>query len=148
MNLRENLESTMHEAMRNKDDITRDTIRMVFSAIKQVEVETRKPVDDQSILAILQKEVKIRTETISELALSDRKDLVDKSKVEISILEKFLPAQLSDEDLASIINNVMKELSASSPADMGKIMKTVLPMVKGKAQPDRVSRIVKELLDG
>lgn len=148
MNLRENLESTMHEAMRNKDDITRDTIRMVFSAIKQVEVETRKPVDDQSILAILQKEVKIRTETISELALSDRKDLVEKAKAEISILEKFLPAQLSDEDLASIIDNVMKELSASSPADMGKIMKTVLPMVKGKAQPDRVSRIVKELLDG
>ena len=137
MNLRENLESTMHEAMRNKDDITRDTIRMVFSAIKQVEVETRKPVDDQSILAILQKEVKIRTETISELALSDRKDLVEKAKAEISILEKFLPAQLSDEDLASIIDNVMKELSASSPADMGKIMKTVLPMVKGKAQPDR-----------
>ncbi len=148
MNLRENLESTMHEAMRNKDDITRDTIRMVFSALKQVEVETRKPVDDQSILAILQKEVKIRTETISELALSDRKDLVEKAKAEISILEKFLPAQLSDEDLASIIDNVMKELSASSPADMGKIMKTVLPMVKGKAQPDRVSRIVKELLDG
>ena len=102
MNLRENLESTMHEAMRNKDDITRDTIRMVFSALKQVEVETRKPVDDQSILAILQKEVKIRTETISELALSDRKDLVEKAKAEISILEKFLPAQLSDEDLASI----------------------------------------------
>ncbi len=148
MNLRENLESTMHEAMRHKDDITRDTIRMVFSALKQVEVETRKPVDDQSILAILQKEVKIRTETISELALSDRKDLVEKAKAEISILEKFLPAQLSDEDLASIIDNVMKELSASSPADMGKIMKTVLPMVKGKAQPDRVSRIVKELLDG
>lgn len=130
MNLRENLESTMHEAMRNKDDITRDTIRMVFSALKQVEVETRKPVDDQSILAILQKEVKIRTETISELALSDRKDLVEKAKAEISILEKFLPAQLSDEDLASIIDNVMKELSASSPADMGKIMKTVLPMVR------------------
>lgn len=148
MTLREELETTMHEAMRAKDETTRDTIRMVFSAIKQVEVETRQVVDDAAILSILQKEVKIRTETISELSSSDRTDLIDKAKKEISILEKFLPTQLTDEDLASIIRKAMTDLSASNPSDMGKVMKEVLPMVKGKAQPDRVSRIVRELLNG
>jgi len=148
MTLREELESTMHEAMRAKDEITRDTIRMVFSAIKQVEVETRQVVDDTAILSILQKEIKIRTETISELSSSDRTDLIEKAKKEISILEKFLPKQLTDEDLSAIIRKVMNDLSASNPSDIGKVMKTVLPMVKGQAQPDRVNRIVKELLNG
>ena len=148
MTLREKLESTMHEAMRAKDVITRDTIRMVFSAIKQVEVETRQVVDDTAILSILQKEIKIRTETISELSSSDRTDLIEKAKKEISILERFLPKQLTDEDLSAIIRKVMNDLSASNPSDIGKVMKTVLPMVKGQARPDRVNRIVKELLNG
>ena len=148
MTLREELESTMHEAMRAKDEITRDTIRMVFSAIKQVEVETRQVVDDTAILSILQKEIKIRTETISELSPSDRTDLIEKAKKEISILERFLPKQLTDEDLSAIIRKVMNDLSASNPSDIGKVMKTVLPMVKGQARPDRVNRIVKELLNG
>lgn len=148
MTLREKLVSTMHEAMRAKDEITRDTIRMVFSAIKQVEVETRQVVDDTAILSILQKEIKIRTETISELSSSDRTDLIEKAKKEISILERFLPKQLTDEDLSAIIRKVMNDLSASNPSDIGKVMKTVLPMVKGQARPDRVNRIVKELLNG
>jgi len=121
---------------------------MVFSAIKQVEVETRQVVDDTAILSILQKEIKIRTETISELSSSDRTDLIEKAKKEISILEMFLPKQLTDEDLSAIIRKVMNDLSASNPSDIGKVMKTVLPMVKGQAQPDRVNRIVKELLNG
>ncbi len=96
MSLRLDLEQTMHEAMRKKDDLTRDTLRMVFSSIKQVEVETRKSLEDQDILSILQKEVKIRKETISELSATERIDLLNKAESEIAILEKFLPAQLSD----------------------------------------------------
>lgn len=146
MSLRLELEQTMHEAMRKRDDLTRDTLRMVFSSIKQVEVETRKSLEDQDILSILQKEVKIRKETISELSGTDRTDLVQKAESEIAILEKYLPAQLSDEDITSLANRVIKEVSASSPADMGKVMKSLLPLIKGQALPDRISRIVKQLL--
>lgn len=146
MSLRNDLEQTMHEAMRKKDDLTRDTIRLVFSSIKQVEVETRKTLEDVDILSILQKEVKIRKETISELGESDRPDLVQKAKSEIAILEKFLPAQLSDMEITILANQVIQEVSAKNPADMGKVMKTLLPLVKGQAPSDRISRIVKQLL--
>ncbi len=146
MSLRLDLEQTMHEAMRKKDDLTRDTLRMVFSSIKQVEVETRKSLEDQDILSILQKEVKIRKETISELSATERIDLLNKAESEIAILEKFLPAQLSDEEITNLAKQVIKEVSASSPADMGKVMKILLPLVKGRALPDRISRIVKQIL--
>ncbi len=148
MSLRKQLEETMHNAMRAKDDQTRDTIRMVFSSIKQLEVESRSVLDDSEILSILQKEVKIRNETISELSNSNRSDLIEKAKAEIEILSKFLPAQLTDEELSEIAKKTIVEVSASNPSDMGKVMKALLPAVKGRAQPDRVSRIVKDILNG
>jgi len=148
MSLRRQLEETMHNAMRAKDDQTRDTIRMVFSSIKQLEVESRSVLDDSEILSILQKEVKIRNETISELSNSNRSDLIEKAKAEIEILSKFLPAQLTDEELSEIAKKTIVEVSASNPSDMGKVMKALLPAVKGRAQPDRVSRIVKDILNG
>ena len=148
MSLRKQLEETMHNAMRAKDDQTRDTIRMVFSSIKQLEVESRSVLDDSEILSILQKEVKIRNETISELSNSNRSDLIEKAKAEIEILSKFLPAQLTDEELSEIAKKTIVEVSASNPSDMGKVMKALLPAVKGRAQPDRESRIVKDILNG
>jgi len=148
MSVREKLEKTMHEAMRNRDELTRNTIRLVLAAIKQVEVDSRTKLDDAGMLAVLQKEVKIRNETISELSGANRADLVDKASAELEILSKFLPAQLSDEDLIAIARKKMSEISASTPADMGKVMKELLPLVKGQAQPDRVSRVVKDLLNG
>lgn len=148
MSTRLTLEETMHDAMRNKDDLIRDTIRMVFSSIKQLEVESRKTLDDPDILAILQKEVKIRKETISELEGTDRTDLINKAYSEIAILEKFLPVQFSDEEITILARKAIQEVSASNPADMGKVMKSLLPLLKGQALPDRVSRIVKQLLTG
>jgi len=146
MSLRNDLEQTLHEAMRTKDDLTRDTIRLVFSSIKQAEVETRKTLQDQDILSILQKEVKIRKETISELSESNRPDLIQKAESEIAILDKFLPVQLSDEEITTLVNQVMQEIGATNLADMGKVMKLLLPLVKGRAPLERVSLIVKQLL--
>lgn len=148
MSVRLSLETTMHEAMRSRDDVVRDTIRLVFSSIKQAEVETRKTLDDIEILSIIQKEVKIRKETISELEGTDRNDLLEKAETEISILEKFLPAQLSDDEIAELARKAIRDVSASSLSDMGKVMKTILPSIKGQALPDRVSKIVKQLLSG
>lgn len=146
MGLRLDLEQTMHEAMRKRDDLTRDTIRLVFSSIKQAEVESRKTLEEKDILSILQKEVKIRKETISEVGVTGRTDLLQKAESEIAILENFLPAQLSDDEITTLANRVIQELGASNPADMGKVMKSLLPIIKGQAPSDRISRIVKQLL--
>ncbi len=146
MEIRKELENLLHEAMRNKDELTKNTVRMVLSSIKLAEIETRKPLDDQGIISVLQKEVKMRKETINELEDADRGDLVEKAEAEMKILEKFLPAQLSDEDIKVMAQKVMAEVAAASPADMGKVMKNLLPLIKGQAAPDRVSSIVKQLL--
>jgi hypothetical protein len=146
MDIRKELENLLHESMRNKDELTKNTVRMVLASIKQVEIDSRKPLDDQGILSVLQKEVKIRKETIAELKDTDRKDLIDKAEAEIKVLEKFLPAQLSDEDIKKMAQKVIADVAASTPADMGKVMKNLLPLIKGQAAPDRVSSIVRQLL--
>lgn len=146
MDIRKELENMLYEAMRNKDELTKNTIRMVLSSIKLSEVETQKPLDEQAIQAVLQKEVKIRKETITELKGADRKELIEKAEAELKILEKLLPSQLTDEEIKAMAQKVIHEVSASAPSDMGKVMKNLLPLLKGQAAPDRVSAIVRLLL--
>ncbi len=146
MGLKQTFEEAMFDSMRKKDDLTRDTLRLVLTAIKQAEVDARKPLDDAGILSIIQKEVKIRKETLSELEGSGRTDLIEKAQSEIKVLERFLPAQLSDEELSSLALKVIQEVSANAPSDMGNVMKSLLPLVQGKASPDRISQIVRKLL--
>jgi len=146
MSLRQTFEEAMFESMRKRDDLTRDTLRMVLTAIKQAEVDARKPLDDAGILFIIQKEIKIRKETLSELEGSGRTDLIEKALSEINVLERYLPAQLSDEEISALALRVIQENSANAPSDMGKVMKNLLPLVQGKASPDRVSQIVRKLL--
>lgn len=146
MSLRQTFEEAMFESMRKRDDLTRDTLRMVLTAIKQAEVDARKPLDDAGILSIIQKEIKIRKETLSELEGSGRTDLIEKALSEINVLERYLPAQLSDEEISALALRVIQENSANAPSDMGKVMKNLLPLVQGKASPDRVSQIVRKLL--
>lgn len=146
MGLKQTFEEAMFDSMRKKDDLTRDTLRLVLTAIKQAEVDARKSLDDAGILSIIQKEVKIRKETLSELEGSGRTDLIEKAQSEIKVLERFLPAQLSDEELSSLALKVIQEVSANAPSDMGNVMKSLLPLVQGKASPDRISQIVRKLL--
>ncbi len=146
MAIREELEKMLYESMRNKDEITKNTVRMVLASIKMAEIDAQKTLDEQGIVSVLQKEVKIRKETISELKDTDRQDLVKKAEDELFILEKLLPAQMSDDDIRTLAKKVIAEISASSPGDMGKVMKNLLPLVKGQAAPDRVSSIVRQLL--
>ena len=146
MSLRQTFEEAMFESMRKRDDLTRDTLRMVLTAIKQAEVDARKPLDDAGILPIIQREIKIRKETLSELEGSGRTDLIEKALSEINVLERYPPAQLSDEEISALALRVIQENSANAPSDMGKVMKNLLPLVQGKASPDRVSQIVRKLL--
>lgn len=146
MEIRKVLEEQLHDAMRSKDDLTKNTVRMVLSSIKLAEIDAQKPLDESGIISVLQKEVKIRKETISELKETDRNDLVEKAEAELKILEKYLPAQLSDDDIKILAQKVIAETSAVTANDMGKVMKNLLPLIKGQAAPDRVSKIVRQLL--
>lgn len=136
----------LHDAMRNKDEITRDTIRMVLTNLKLTEVEKKTTLDDAGILSIVQKEIKMRHESILDFKKGNRQDLVERSEKEIKVLEQFLPKQLSDAELKEIIVASISETGASTMTDMGKVMKLAISKTQGQASSDRISGLVKELL--
>lgn len=146
MALKHQIEQDLLDCMRSKDEIGRNTLRMVIAAIKMFEIEKKTPIDDQSLSNIIQKEIKIRRDSIVEFEKGKRDDLIDSTNREISFLEKYLPKQLSDSEIEEILKKAISEVGASTPADMGKVMKVVLPKVAGQASSDRVSRIVRILL--
>ena len=144
--LRSKLEATLKDAMRAKDDVRRRTIRMVLAAVKLSEIEKGAVLDDNSILAIIQKEVKNRRESIQDAQKANRADLVSANEAEIRVLEGYLPKPLSLDELNTLVKAAIAEVGAKSPAEMGKVMKVLLPRVQGKAPGDQVSQVVRQLL--
>ena len=138
----------MREAMRSRNEVALRTIRMVVSAIKFNEIEKGKPVDEAGVQAILQKEIKSRRESIADAQASSRADLVEANQAEIAILEAYLPKQLGPDELAALVREAVAETGASAPADMGKVMKAVMPKVQGRAPGDAVSAAVRKVLAG
>jgi uncharacterized protein YqeY len=136
----------LHDSMRNHDDVSKDTMRMVLTNLKLAEVEKREELDDAAVLGLVQKEIKMRHESILDFKKGNRQDLVDRTEKEIKVLEQFLPKQLTDEELKSIIEAAIKESGAAGIAEMGKVMKIAIPQAQGKASSDRISALVKELL--
>lgn len=132
--------------MRASDDLKKRTLRMVLSAIKLAEVDKGGSLDESVIISILQKEVKSRHEAIDEAKRAGRPELVNDANDEISVLEAYLPQQLSDEDLEELVRQVIQETGVSTPAGMGNVMKSVMPRVQGRADGARVSQIVRLLL--
>jgi hypothetical protein len=119
---------------------------MVLSAVKLAEVEKGAKLEESAIIAILQKEIKSRNEAISDAERANRPDLIEDNLAEIRVLETYLPKQLEESELRTLIQSVITELSAKGPADMGKVIKTVLPQVNGRAPNDRVSLLVRQIL--
>jgi len=144
--LRLKLESTLKDAMRANDDVHRRTIRMVLAAVKLSEVEKGSALDDNSILAIIQKEVKNRRESIQDAKKANREDLVSANEAEIRVLEGYLPQPLSLDELNTLAKAAIAEVGAKSPAEMGKVMKVLLPRVQGKVPGDQVSQVIRQLL--
>jgi len=136
----------MRDAMRKKDELTRDTLRILLSSIKLAEIEAGKILEDASVLAIIQKEVKIRKETMNELVNSGRLDLIEKAQKEYEILIKYLPVQLEDGDIENYAREAIVQISANNMSDMGKVMGILVPRLSGQASPDRISQVVKRLL--
>lgn len=146
MGLEERLNEEMKLAMKSNDKLKLSTIRMIRSTIKNREIELRKKLDDEEIYRILQGMVRKGEESIEQFQAGGRIDLVEKEKKEIEILKSFLPEQISKEELIRIIDETIKETQSSSLKDLGKVMKSVMSKLGGKADGRLVNQIVKERL--
>ena len=146
MDMKTEINNSVKEAMKSGDEVRKRTLRMVLAAIKQVEVDRRITLDEPAILGILQKEIKMRKEALEEAKKAGREDLAKDAQAEIAVLTAFLPAGLSADELRALVQAAITETGASAPADMGKVMKALLPKVAGRAPGDQVSAMVRELL--
>lgn len=144
--MKEELLKELKEAMKNKDEIRKNTITMLRSAILQVEKDTKKVLSDDEIIGIVAKEVKKRKDSISDYQKADRQDIIDDLKKEIDILSKYLPEQLTEEEIEKMVDIAINEVGATSARDMGKVMQYLRPKTNGKADGKVVSNIVKEKL--
>ena len=146
MDMKTELNSAVKEAMKSGDEVRKRTIRMTLAAIKQVEVDKRISLDDAAVLSILQKEIKLRKEALDEAKKANRDDLAADAQAEIDVLTVFLPKGPSSEELREMVQAAIVETGAVGPADMGKVMKTLLPRIAGRVPGDQVSSMVRELL--
>lgn len=146
MDIKTQLTEAMKQAMRANDDVARRTTRMALAAIKQSEVDKRATLDDQGVIALLQKEIKNRREALQEAQKANRGDLVSDNEAEIKVLEGFLPKAMSQDELRGLAQEAIRETGAATQTDMGKVMKVLMPKVAGRAAGDQVSAVVKELL--
>lgn len=140
------LQAALKEAMVAKDNQRRDVIRVLTSAIKQVEIDSQKTLSAEDVVAVLQKEAKKRRESIDEATKLGRAEIVEREKQELAILEEFLPRQLSREEIAVIVREVIAQTGVTSAREMGKLMGALMPRIKGLADGKLVNEIVKELL--
>lgn len=148
MSLRETLSADMKEAMKAKEagKLTLAVLRMAWANIRNKEIDEKRELSDEEVLAVLMKEVKQREDSIEEFKAAGRGELVSKNEEEISILKKYLPAQLSDEELKKIVEEAISLTHAQGPKDMGKVMGMVIGKTKGRADGKRINVLVKELL--
>lgn len=146
--LRDRLRTDLHAAMRAGDVVTRESIRMVEAAIKNAEIDRRGPLAESDILAILQKQIKQRRESIDLYRRGGRQDLADKEQAEIAVLEAYLPAQLGRAEVVAAARRVIEQVGARTATDKGRVMGPLMAELRGKADGGLVNEVVMELLGG
>lgn len=149
MSLKEQLTNDMKVAMKAKAEGKQRlaVIRMVRSAIRQLEIDGKKELGDEEVMSVITKEVKMRRDSIEEFKKGNRADLVAQTENEISVLMAYLPQQLSKEEVSSLVAEAVAATGASSPKDMGKVMGVLMPKVKGRADGKLVNMLVRESLN-
>lgn len=147
MTLREKLLDDLKEAMKNKDKETLNVIRMVKGAIQLEEINKKRELNDDEVVAIISKQIKQRKDANVEFEKGNRQDLIDKNNNEISILNRYMPEQLDSSEVEKIIDEKIQELGISSPKEMGKLMGALMPILKGKTDMSMVNSIIKEKLN-
>lgn len=143
---KEALNDALKEAMKNKDSQRRDALRLLTSALKQLEVDSQRELSAEEALDVLQKEAKKRRESITEYDKAGRTEQAEKERYELALIEEFLPRQLSPEEVTALIKETIAQVGATSPKEMGKVMGVLQPKIKGIADGKVVSEMVKSLL--
>ncbi|MCW5875600.1 MAG: GatB/YqeY domain-containing protein [Anaerolineales bacterium] len=146
MTIKQELEQALKDAMRANDALRKNTLRLALTSLKEAEVQKQAELDDAAVLALLQKEVKSRQESAAEAEKADRADLAAAAQAEIEVLQAYLPEAMSADELEAIVTAAIAEAGASGPADMGKVMKLVLPQVQGRADGGQISQLVRDKL--
>ena len=146
MSLKERISSELKEAMKAHDTVKVSTLRLINASIKNKEIDERKGLDDEGVLAVLGTAVKQRRESIEQFEKAGRTDLADKEKAELAVIQAYMPAQMGKDEIAAAVKEAIAETGASGQKDMGKVMKALMPKVKGKADGRLVNELVKEML--
>ena len=146
--LKDQITEDMKTAMRAKDSERLGTIRLLLAALKQKEVDERVVLDDAAVVAIVDKLIKQRKDSLEAFIKAERKDLADKEAAELVVLQAYLPARLSADEVAAAVKAIVAELGATGPGDMGKVMGAVKAKLAGKADMGQVSAAVKAALAG
>lgn len=136
----------MRAAMKAREPLRVSTLRMVMTAIKNTEVERLHELSDEEVLEVMAREAKRRRESIEAFRAGNRADLVEKESGELAVIEAYLPSPLSDEELATLVAEAVAETGATSPKEMGAVMKALMPKVRGRADGARISALVKARL--
>lgn len=133
-------------AMKAKDEASTSALRMLKSALKYKEVDLKRELKDEDVIEVLSKQAKQRKESIEGFEKGNRQDMADKEKAELALIEKFLPASLSEDELSKLIAEAIQSSGAAGPKDMGKVMGVLTPKIKGRADMGKVSSLVKSKL--
>ena len=146
MSMKKQINDAMKDAMRAKDKARLGAIRLMQAEFKRIEVDERIEIDDARVLAVLDKMVKQRRDSINQYEAAGRQELADVEIAEIAVIQDFLPAALSDKEITAMVQAAIEQTGASSMADMGKVMGIIKPQIQGRADAGAVSGLVKAVL--
>ena len=146
MNLNDRIMNDLKESMKNKDSFKLSVIRMVKGAIQLEKINKKRDLNDEEVIDVISKQIKLRKDSINEFEKAGRNDLADTTKKEVEVLNEYMPEQLSSEEVNKIIDEAFLKLNPTSSKDMGLIIKEVSPKVKGRTDMGEVSKIIKDKL--
>ena len=146
MTLFEKINNDMISYMKNKDSFSLGVIRMVKGAIQLEKINLKRELNDDEVIAVIAKQIKMRNDSISEFEKANRTDLVEQYRKEVELLKQYMPEQLSEEDINKIIDEAFASINPNGPKDMGLIMREVSPKLKGRADMGKVNALIKEKL--
>lgn len=146
MTLKEKIMNDLKKSMKERDEVKIRTLRMIIASIKNWEINNLKDIDDNSIISVLLKEAKRRKEAIEEYRKANREDLVKAEEEELKIIESYLPERMSEEEIKELVLKTIEEIKATSLKDLGKVMKAIMPKIKGKADGKLVNDMVRKIL--
>lgn len=146
MMMKTRLTDDMKQAMRDRDVLRRDVIRYLRSEVRNQEIRDQKELDDAGVIQVLSRQAQQRRDSIEVYRDADRQDLVEKEESELSVILSYLPQQMTSEEITDLVQQVVAEVGASGPADMGKVMGAIMPQMRGKAEGREVNTIVQQTL--